>query len=179
MNKFIKLPLFLGGVCLFFGAALAAVCNVCQPIIDKNNLERRNAAYLKLYDGVDATTIEEVDKDSYKDYKYIDSLVTVPHASVTSYVYSMTTADPQSGPLSFMMGIDSSTGKIDAYSFLTSSNGYLGGFNDDETTLTNLKNYDNGGSFVGGAGATKTKNVVKDAVDQALAHFKSLGGNAQ
>ena len=180
MNKFIKLPLFLGGVCLFFGAALAAVCNVCQPIIDRHNLEKRNATYLKLYEGVDATTIEDVEEESYKGYRYIDALVKVPHGGVSSYVYSLTTADPQSGALSFMMGINASTGLIDAYSFLNSSNsdGYLKNFKDNEQTLTDLTSYSNGGTFVGVSGATKTKNVVKDAVDEALAHFKSLGGNA-
>ena len=47
MNKFIKLPLFLGSVCLVFCATLSVVVNICQPVIDYNNRMKQLNSYTK------------------------------------------------------------------------------------------------------------------------------------
>ncbi len=181
MNKFIKLPLFLGGVCLFFGTALAAVYNVCNPIIQQNELEKKNAAYKNLYANVDVSSIKELEYDfSSADYKNIRGVVEVPHDNLSSYVYSLETDNPQSGNVSFMMGIQKDTGKIDSYAIISNNNsGYASKYENNETVLGELKSYDSTGTFPVYSGATKTKNAMKKAVDQALNHFKSLslGGN--
>ena len=180
MNKFIKLPLFLGGVCLFFGTALAAVYNVCQPVIEHNEMVKRNEAYQVLYDGVQVDGIKEVTYDfASNGYTNITGLVEVPHGSASSYVYSLTTDNPQSGTVSFMLGIDKTSGKIDSYSMITNNNsGYASKYENNETTLSELKTYTGQNEFPAYAGATKTKNAMKKAVDQALAHYNTLGGNA-
>ncbi len=185
MNKFIKLPLFLGSVCLIFCTTLAVVVNVCNPLIEKNTEKKEKEAYLNLYEGVTEDSIKKVEgeKANFDDYKQIVKLVTVEHNNVTSYVYSLKTKDPQSGTISFMLGIDNSTHKVDAYTMVSNNNsGYGSDFvnaDKQESVLEGLISYGKGGEFYRTAGATKTQNVMKEAVNQAFVHYKAnfMGGN--
>lgn len=182
MNKFIKLPLFLGSVCLVFCTTLAVVVNICNPVIEKNNEKKEKEAYLNLYEGVREENVKAVEAN-FDEYKQILKLATVEHNSVTSYVYSLKTKDPQSGTISFMLGIDNSTHKVDAYTLISNNNsGYGSDFvNKDKEgqVLEGLISYSEGKDFYRTSGATKTQNVMKEAVNQAFAHYKAnyMGGN--
>ena len=66
MNKFIKLPLFLGSVTLVFCTALAVVQGVCQPIIDERAEKAKIEALSNLYSGITAANDVESDLTNYK-----------------------------------------------------------------------------------------------------------------
>ena len=123
MNKFVKLPLFLGSVCLVFCATLSVVVNICQPVIDYNNRMKQFDGYTKLYDGVNKDLIN--DKIEIGEaYDRINTIALVPYTGGESYVYTLTTKDPMSGSLQFMLGLDKETGVIDAYYLLNNNNNY-------------------------------------------------------
>ena len=85
MNKFIKLPLFLGSVCLVFCATLSVVVNICQPVIDYNNRMKQLDGYTKLYDGVNKDLIN--DKIEIGEaYDRINTIALVPYTGGESYV---------------------------------------------------------------------------------------------
>lgn len=173
MNKFIKLPLFLGSVCLVFCSTLAVVVNVCQPIIAKNEEMKENKAYEQIYTGVDVENITKYKELDLSNYSQINSVALVPHNGVESYVYTLTTKDPMSGTLKFMLGLDKSTGNIDGYCMVQNQNaGYAGYYEDNSAVLQDLK----ADNKVTSAGITKTQKVVQECVDQALAHYKEWGG---
>lgn len=181
MNKIVKLPLFLGSVCLVFCTSLAIVVNICEPIIEKNNEKKEKKAYLSLYDNIKEENINVLNDVELKAYPQIQKIATIEH-NVLSYVYSLSTKDPQSGNITFMLGISSKSNKIDAYQIVSNNNsGYASSFEDNQFILTGLMEYSNGGDFIHTAGSTKTEKVFKDAVDQALNHYQnnfvSKGGN--
>lgn len=185
MNKFLKLPLFLGGVCLFFCTSLAIVVNICQPRINENEEKKEKEAYLSLYknDIYDLDSIETVDV-SFEGYEQIDKLVKISHINANeeclSYVYSLTTKDPQSGKVSFMLGIDYLSNKVDAYAIVSNNNsGYATEFNNTAAVLNGLIEYGEGGNFYRTSGATKTEKVMQDAVNQAFKHYKNVIGGAK
>ena len=173
MNKFIKLPLFLGSVSLVFCSTLAVVVNVCNPIIAANEEKRADKAYEKIYDGVNIDTITKYKDLDYSAYSQINLVALVPHNNVESYVYTLTTKDPMSGTVKFMLGLDKATGAIDGYYMVENNNaGYADYYNDNSVVLSDLKT-DN---KVTSAGITKTQKVVQECVDQALAHYASAFG---
>ena len=179
MNKFIKLPLFLGSVYLVFCSSLSIVANLCIPQIARNEEKKRTESYKKAYANPvgDAQELKNVD---FSAYSQINGIALVKHnennGEVESYVYSLTTKDPQSGTCSFMLGLDKATGVIDGYYMMTNSNaGYADYYNDNAVVLEDLK----ADGQVTSAGITKTQKVVQECVDQAVAHYNAtFGGNA-
>ena len=170
MNKFIKLPLFLGSVSLVFCSTLAVVVNVCNPIIADNAIKKEKAAYAKIYAGVDVDKVQKIEGLDFADYSQINSVALVPHNNVESYVYTVTSKDPMSGTVKFMLGLDKATGAIDGYYMVENNNaGYADYYNDNSVVLSDLKT-DN---KVTSAGITKTQKVVQECVDQALEHYKN------
>ena len=168
MNKFIKLPLFLGSVTLVFCTALAVVQGVCQPIIDERAEKAKIEALSNLYSGITAANDVESDLTNYKRIKGIQ---VITHNSVNSYVYTLLTANPASGTFEFMLGIDKASGKIDAYSMLTNGNpGYSGNghYDNNSAMLEDLK-ADNQVAHI--TGQTKSENVMHEAINEALSHF--------
>ena len=91
MNKFIKLPLFLGSVSLVFCSTLAVVVNVCQPIITENAIRKEKEAYAKIYTGVNVDDVKKFDDLDLSNYSQINTIAFVPHNGVESYVYTLTT----------------------------------------------------------------------------------------
>lgn len=174
MNKFIKLPLFLASVSLVFCATLAVVVNVCQPVIDYNNRMKQLEGYTKLYDGVNKDAIDDTIAVP-GDYDRINTIALVPYTGGESYVYTLTTKDPMSGAIQFMLGLDKTTGVIDAYYLLNNGNaGYATYFENNETVLKDLAD-----NKVEATKQTLTANVVQGAINQALDHYNTnlKGGN--
>lgn len=170
MNKFIKLPLFLGSVSLVFCSTLAVVVNVCNPIIAANEEKRADKAYQNIYEGVDINTITKYKDLDYSAYSQINLVALVPHNNVESYVYTLTTKDPMSGTVKFMLGIDKLTGVIDGYCLVQNNNaGYASYYEDNAKVFEDLKD-DN---KVTSSGITKTQNVVQECIDQALSHYNA------
>ncbi len=181
MNKFVKLPLFLGGVSLIFCTTLAIVVNFCKPQMEKNEQKKTEEAYASLYEGeINILDLDEKYLD-FKDYSQIKDLKKIEHEGKNSYVYSLTTQDPQSGTVSFMLGIDSEANKVDAYTVVANNNsGYAKQFENVDAVKDALVKYGDGeGSFYRTAGATKTENAMKYAVNQAFLHYRNnfMGGN--
>lgn len=182
MNKFVKLPLFLGSVCLVFCSSLAIVVNICKPKIETNTEKKEKAAYLSLYEGITEESITNADEAicDFKDYPQIKKLVVIDHEEVSSYVYSLTSKDPQSGSVSFILGINASDNKVDAYKVVANNNsGYASQYEKENEVLNSLISYGEGGDFYQSSGATKTQKVMQDAVNQAFKHYKLVvkGGN--
>ncbi len=182
MNKFVKLPLFLGSVCLVFCSTLAIVVNICKPKIEANTIKNEKAAYLSLYEGITEESINNADESlcDFKNYPQIKKLVVIDHESVSSYVYSLTTNNPRSGTISFILGINESVNKIDAYKVIANNNsGYATQFLKEDEVLSALIKYADGGEFYRYSGATFTEKVMQEAVDQAINHYKFVvkGGN--
>lgn len=172
MNKFIKLPLTLGSVCLIFCSTLALVVNVCEPVIEKNEIRKENAAYKKLYTEVDVDNIQKMTFDETK-YNYINSIALVSHSNVESYVYVLTTRDPMSGKLKFMLGLEKETGAIDSYCMVSNENGgYATYYDDNEVVLKDLKD-DN---KVTSSKQTLTQKAVQECIDMALNHYSETFG---
>lgn len=166
MNKFVKLPLFLGSVCLVFCATLSVVVNICQPVIDYNNRMKQLDGYTKLYDGVNKDLINDTIEIG-EAYDRINTIALVPYTGGESYVYTLTTKDPMSGSLQFMLGLDKETGVIDAYYLLNNNNaGYATYFENNENVLKDLED-----NKVTASKQTLTAGVVQGAIDQALSHY--------
>ncbi len=175
MNKFIKLPLFLGSTCLVFCAALASVVYICEPVIAKNEEKKEKEAYLKLYEDVDEDDIFNLQDSSKSDKKEliqnskISKIAAVEHGDI-SYVYTIKTKDPQSGPVTFMLGISSTSNKVDAYSMVSNNNaGYAKYYDNNSTVLEDILE----DGKVTSAGATKTQNAVQEAIDACLSNYES------
>ena len=173
MNKFIKLPLFLGSVSLVFCSTLAVVVNVCNPIIAENAERKEKAAYTKIYSGVNVDDVKKLEDVDFSAYSQINTIALVPHNNVESYVYTLTTKDPMSGTVKFMLGLDKATGAIDGYYMVENNNaGYADYYTDNSAVLSDLK----ADNKVTSAGITKTQKCVQECVDQALAHYASAFG---
>lgn len=181
MNKFVKLPLFLGGVCLIFCTSLAVVVNICQPRIAETNAKKEKEAYQSLYAGVNLDDIINItDEISFDGFKQIDKLVVIPHESDLSCVYSLTSEDPQSGSVSFMLGIDLNNNVVDSYAVIANNNsGYASAYENIDNIKEALVEYGKTGKkddFYYTGGATKTDRVMRNAVNQAFKHYNDNRG---
>ena len=170
MNKFIKLPLFLGSICLVFCSTLAVVVNICQPIITEREYQKQLEAYNVMYSNVSG--LEDVETDT-SNYSRIDSIKLITHANGESYVYTLTTGNPQTDTFTFMLGLNKATGEIDGYSMITDRNPEYGGtkYSDNSTMLNDLKA---DGQITHTAGQTKSEKVMHEAINQAKAHYQEL-----
>lgn len=177
MNKFIKLPLFLGITCLVAGGLLAGTVAITTPIIEQARLDRLAKAFKKMYKDETASTVGVLDEEDlgseFVTEKGILSITKVSHKDKSSIVYQCKSKSAWE-TLTFYVGFDEGKQVVDGYYCLetsTQSKGY-GNFKNNSTVIGKYKDYDGTGSVIL-TGTTVTSKAVQKAVDTALDDLKT------
>ena len=155
MNKFIKLPLFLGLTCLIAGGLLAGVVYLTDGPIEEAKIKKLQEGYRNMYnvDEVETTDIELGDAAN----KTLLGLTVVKHNDTKSAVYKLSSTSGYE-TMTFYLGISFDTNTVDGYYNLDTSSQSLG--------------YDGKGSFVV-SGVTYTSNAVKEAISVAFNDYNA------
>lgn len=170
MNKFILLPIFLGVTCLVAGGLLAGVVFLTDPVIEQAKKERLAQGFKKMYKDDNATVLEQKE---ITDSEYFTSISKVNHSEKLSYVY-LCKSTSQYEIMTFYVGFNSETQKVDGYYFLESSVSSLGAgkFKNNKSVTGLYKDYDGSGNSII-SGVTFTSKAVQESVNQALNDFKT------
>lgn len=170
MNKFVKLPLFLGLTCLVFGGMLAGVVALTEPVIQKAKEEKLNAVYKNLYNDESATKVKEIKLADGHSEKILE-LVTVNHSDEISAVYKLKSKSTYEQMI-FYVGISTSSKVVDGYYSLETNTTSLGynQFKNNESVSELMSGYDGSGDLVI-AGVTYTSKGVTEAIKEAFNDF--------
>lgn len=174
MNKFVKLPLFLGVTCLVAGGLLAGVVALTDPVIESARLERLSKAFRVMYDDESAlsTAQAELSKEFINENQIL-SINKVKHSGLTSYVYQCKSKSAYE-EMQFYVGIDYSEKAVDSFYMLETSEHSLGYGNfSDNDSVTELYSGYQGKEDKIIANTTVTSKAVKAAVDRAYADFQT------
>lgn len=173
MNKFLKLSLFLSATCLIASSLLAATVALTDPIIAKHKEEVLAKAYENLYPDQKVSIVKNYEVSEKQEEKNILEITKVNHDQVDSMVYKVRSVSSYE-KLTFFVGIDMKTSKVDSYYFIESSASSLGfgNFKESEVISSKYEGYD-GSSSVIVTGTTVTSKAVKVAVDTAISDFKA------
>lgn len=161
MNKTLKLPLFLGAVCLIASAALAGVNALTAPIIAQYEEDARNRGYL-----------EALGLDSSAGYTLSELIVSegdLAAAGITGYVYFIDDSDDSLFGAVYNGEVN---GYVSAIKFQVGiSDGKFTGYND----ISNIETPDIGGIFIDSlsemiAGVSVSdETALNDAIDAYIA----------
>lgn len=174
MNKFIKMPLFLGVTCLVAGGMLAGVSALTDPVIAAAKLEREAKAYIVMYNDENVKLHDQITVDSATaEATGIQTISKVEHKDGISIVYKMKSKSKYE-TLLFNVGIDQDAGAVDSYCFLekVNSTSDLGTnvFNQDDKVNELYQGYTGGDKLIF-SGVTFTSDGVRAAINNALADF--------
>lgn len=172
MNKFIKLPLFLGLTCLVAGGLLAGVVALTDPVIESAKLERLSKAFRVMYDDESAlsTAQAELSKEFIDDNKIL-SINKVTHSGVLSYVYQCKSKSAYE-EMQFYVGIDYAKKEVDSFYALESNENSLGygNFSNNDSVTELYSGYQGKGDKII-ANTTITSKAVQEAINRAYADF--------
>ena len=172
MNKFLKLPIFLGAVGMIATFVLAFVFQLTDPIIQERTAAAETESLKSMYPN---STIEVLNTD-LDECETAAGLVKVYAAksgsSVEGYLYKCTVSGYKGGEISFIIAI-SSEGKYQGYKVITMT---------DQTSGIGDKVAGEGfySQFLGNqvgveistiAGATISSEPVVNAIKYASAHY--------
>jgi len=174
MNKFIKMPLFLGVTCLVAGGMLAGVSALTDPIIKAAKLEREAQAFIVMYNDENVKLSDQITVDSAtSEATGIQTISKVEHKDGISIVYKMKSKSKYE-TLLFNVGISQEAGAVDNYYFLekVNSTSDLGTnvFSQNDVVNDLYKGYAGGGYGIV-SGVSVTSNGVGAAIDNALKDF--------
>ena len=171
MNKFIKLPLFLGLTCLIGGGLLAGVVYLTDGPIEEAKIKKLQEGYRNMYnvDEVETTDVELGDAAN----KTLLGLTIVKHNDTKSAVYKLSSTSGYE-TMTFYLGISFDTNTVDGYYNLDTSSQSLGysHYKDNKDISNRLDGYDGKGSFVV-SGVTYTSNAVKEAISVAFNDYNA------
>lgn len=169
-NRFIKLPCFLGVICLVFSALLAITVHFTQPIIDERVRKQEAEAYQKMYsDFADFGETTEINSGTLIFARQVKR-----SNNGLSYVYKVTTKKGYSGTITFLVGIDSVSSSVDAYQYIEGDEDVKGvnAFKNNDAILNSLKGYSGkNGSLTTSPTTPATSKVVLAGVDEAFTHY--------
>ena len=176
MNKFIKMPLFLGVTCLVAGGMLAGVSALTDPIIKAAKLEREAQAFIIMYNDENVKLSDQITVDSAtSEATGIQTISKVEHKDGISIVYKMKSKSRYE-TLLFNVGIDQEAGAVDNYYFLekVNSTSDLGTnvFNQNDKVNELFTGYTGGDRLIF-SGVSFTSDGVRAAIDNALADFNA------
>jgi len=172
MNKFVKLPLFLGLTCLVFGGMLAGVVALTEPVIQAAKEAKLNAVYKNLYNDESATKVKEIELAAGHSEKILE-LVTVNHSDEVSAVYKLKSKSTYEQMI-FYVGISTSSNVVDGYYLLESNTPSIGydQYKNNDTISEGMSGYDgNGDLVIAGVTAKYTTSGVAEALKEAFKDF--------
>lgn len=174
MNKFIKLPLFLGATCLVAAGLLAGVVALTDPVIEQAKTEKLSKAYQNMYSGQTVTVLQTFTPDEGTiEATGIQDIARVEHNTDVSVVYKMK-SDSSYEKMLFFVGISTATDAVDSYYYLESTENSLGtgNFKNSDTVTEKYEGY-TGDTTVIFSGTTVTSKAVKTAIDTALNDYRN------
>lgn len=170
MGKIVKLALFLAVVAGLSGAALSAVFEVTDPIIQEAKIAAEKENLVKIYSSAEFQALEPTDLSDYS------SIAGVYEAVGSGYVYkcSVVGYGGSSTPIVYLIALDND-GTYKGYEVIDCS-GETSGFG-DKVGQDDFKN-----SIVGKnigdtidtiSGATISSTAVRNGIAEATAHYEA------
>ena len=170
MQKIIKLALFLAVVAGISGAALSAVYDVTNPIIQEAKIAAEKENLVKIYSSAEFTALEPADLSDYS------SLSGVYEAVGSGYVYkcSVVGYGGSSSPIEFLIALDND-GTYKGYVVLACT-GETSGFGSkvaEDAFINSIVGKDIGSSIDTISGATISSSAVVNGINDAVAHYEA------
>ncbi len=173
MNKFVKLPLFLGITCLVCGGLLAGVVFLTEGTIQKAAEAKLAEGYRNMYN-TDSVEVKNIELESTVD-ESIKGLAVVTHSSKQSAVYKLTSTSPYE-KMTFYVGISFDNNRVDGYYSIDTNTQSIGydQYKKNDKISSGMKGYDGSGDLViAGVTAKYTTSGVQASIKKAFDDYNA------